>query len=150
MKNLLLILLLLFIQPVSNEQIQQNIGFQQPQIVEYQQTQYSQFKGPAKAPWRDDYYTVTATNGQVFTVVYRTIIGDYGIIVRNDGGLGLSSWYSSVSELQQAIQKAIEEYNHSVPIGDPIICLLLFGSLYLTYVWYKQRRLGKIDSRGLD
>ena len=56
MKNLLLILLFLIIQPVSNEQIQQNIGFQQPQIVEYQQTQYSQFKGPAKAPWRDDYY----------------------------------------------------------------------------------------------
>ena len=139
--KILLALILLLVQPVSNEQIQQNMGFQQPQIVYYQQQpEYFQSTGPAKAPWRDDYYTVTAANGQVFTVVYRTIIGDYGIVVRDDSGLGLSSWYNSVSELQQAVQKAIEEYNHSVPIGDPTICLLLFGSLYLTYLLYKNKK----------
>lgn len=148
--KILLALILLLIQPVSNEQIQQNMGFQQPQIVQYQQQpQYFQHTGPAKAPWRDDYYTVIAANGKVFTIVYRTIIGDYGIIVRDDDGLGLSGWYGSIYDMQQAVQKAIEQYNQNVPVGSPI-CLLLFVNLYLTYVWYKQRRLGKVDSRRLD
>lgn len=141
MKNLLLILLFLIIQPVSNEQIQQNIGFQQPQIVQYQQQpEYFQATGPAKAPWRQETYTVTAADGHVFTIRYRTVVGSV-IVYDVDGGcLDLDSWYFTKDDLIRAIQSALKDYNMSVPIGDiPICLLLLFGVSYFGYILYKQR-----------
>lgn len=141
MKNLLLILLFLIIQPVSNEQIQQNMGFQQPEIIQYQQQpQYFQASGPAKAPWRWETYTVTAVDGHMFTIRYRTFIGSFAVYDVDNDGLGLSSWYLTESDLINAINKALQDYNMSVPIGDPTICLLLFGSLYLIYLLYNNKK----------
>ena len=141
MKKLLLILLLLFIQPVSNEQIQKNMGFQQPEIVYYQQQpECFQSTGPAKAPWRWETYTVTAADGHVFTVRYRTVVGSVIVYDVDGGGLDLDSWYFTKDDLINAINKALQDYNMSVPIGDiPICLLLLFGVSYCVYILYKQR-----------
>lgn len=151
MKRFLLILLLLVIQPISNEQIQQNmeLQYQQTQQIEqYQQHEY-QTKGPVKSPFRDDCYIVRGKDGIAFTIVYRTIIGDYGVIIIDDSGLGLSGWYSSLYSMYQAANKAIDEYNKALPIGSPI-CLFLMGIVYLMYVWNKQCRIVRLDSRRLD
>lgn len=136
MKNLLLILLFLLIQPVSNEQIQQNMGFQQPQIVQYQQQPQYFATGSAKAPWRYETYTVTAIDGTVFTVRYRTIVGSIAVYDVDGGGLDLDYWYLTKSDLINAINQALQEYNMSVPSGSPI-CLLLFGISYIAYLKYK-------------
>jgi hypothetical protein len=87
--------------------------------------------GPYKSPFKDDYYYVTANDGKIFIIVYRTIIGDFGVFVKDDGGLGLYGWYGSVFSMESAAKDAVNEYNRSlVPIGSPIY-LLPFGLLYL-------------------
>lgn len=134
MKTLLLIIFLL-IQPVSNEQIRNNMSdqfvnqftpeyFQQPLAINQ--------KIEAKAAEDDgySYYSVIAKDGKVFTVKYYSILFGYIVIVEDDGGLGLGYMYFSTSQLLDAINAAVTEYNNSLPIGSPI-CLLPFGLLYL-------------------
>lgn len=138
MKNLLLILLFLIIQPVSNEQIQQNIGFQQPQIVQYQQ-QPEYFTSSAKAQNRSvKSITVQTVTGPI-TIWYED--HPIGLKIIDSGGLNLSGIYLHLT-FQSAIYRAVEEYNKSfsTPIEDPIICLLLFGSLYLICLLYNNKK----------
>lgn len=138
MNRLLLILLFLIIQPVSNEQIQQNIGFQQPQIVQYQQ-QPEYFTGSAKAQNRSvKSITVQTVTGPI-TIWYED--HPIGLKIIDSGGLNLSGIYLHFT-FQSAIYRAVEEYNKSfsTPIGDPTICLLLFGSLYLICLLYNNKK----------
>jgi len=76
----------------------------------------------------------------VFTIRYRTFIGSFAVYDVDDDGLGLSSWYLTKSDLINAINKALQDYNMSVPIGDSEICLLLFGSLYLICLLYNNKK----------
>lgn len=126
MKKLLLLFILLFIQPVSNEQIQQNIG--QQQYISYQQSN--------KARYASGYCSKTfLVNGKYYTVTYWVgygiIVGKNAVRIINDGGLGLNSSYKD----EAALFAAIAAMNNSTPIGDGIFIMTLLCIISLIFIY---------------
>lgn len=144
LKTLLLSIFLL-IQPVSNEQIQQNMGFKQSEVIEYN---INNVRPPLKSPGYNR-ITVTANDGTNFTIVYWVGVGiliDYKEVdVISSGGLNLQSTYPNEQALQAAISAALAEYNRKLmPIGSPF-CLFLLGGGYALYKNRKRKKNERIS-----
>lgn len=137
--KVLLLSILLLIEPVSNEQIQKNMGFKQSEAIGYN-INYQQSQA-LKSPGYHS-VTVVANDGTSFTVTYWVGAGlliDYNIAhVLNDGGLDLQNTYRSEASLLAAIQVALVEYNSKTfPVGSPF-CLFLLGGAYALHKMRKK------------